>query len=403
MTNPSPLLDQLEPTVPSTARPAVDRPGAATGYQSGASAIEFIAFGPIESGSCQIVATFGQVELEYAGLRRGAGLMDCPQRGTLVARGADRRDLLNRLVTQELKDLTSGTAQTSFLTNRQGRIQSDLLITDLEDRTIIALDAHDAQAVHAALEAFVFTEDVQLTDESDTHHHLWLDGPATAAVLSAAAGSTVDLASLEAVQITIAGTPLVVVRDDRIGDVGCTLIAPTDGVKALFEALSAAEQTRQVGWYAFNTARVEAGTPLFNIDFGCENLPAESGLLEQRVSFTKGCYPGQEIVARMEHLGRPKQTIGGLRIGSQRLPIAGDPVTKAHGEGDPIGVVTSSTLSPMLGAAPVALAMIRTAGAAQGDTVQVAAEGEMVEAELVDRVFWQANRAGPPDEGQTPG
>ena len=125
-------------------------------------------------------------------------------------------------------------------------------------------------------------------------------------------------------------------------------------------------------------SRIEAGTPLFHVDFGSDNLPHETGILDARVSFRKGCYPGQEVVARMQSLGKPKQVLVALRIAEDALPTAGSPVFErgADGEaGSPVGTVTSSTLAPMLGAASVAFAMVRTAHAQPGTVLSVPAEG----------------------------
>ena len=114
-----------------------------------------------------------------------------------------------------------------------------------------------------------------------------------------------------------------------------------------------------VGWYVINMARVEQGAPIFMIDFDSNNLPHETNLTQSRVSFTKGCYLGQEIVARMESLGQPKQRIMQLRMDSDDLPIAGTQLWKDKtGAGTPIGVVTSSAISPLRGGVPAAIAMI---------------------------------------------
>ena len=125
-------------------------------------------------------------------------------------------------------------------------------------------------------------------------------------------------------------------------------------------------------------ARIEGGTPLFEIDFGPASLPHETGLIDRRVSFTKGCYLGQEIVARMNSLGKPKQIVRSFRMEANALPIEGAQVFSVGAEGsigDEVGVVTSSTTSPMLGAACVGFATIRFAHAAAGTQLTIGAEG----------------------------
>ena len=155
---------------------------------------------------------------------------------------------------------------------------------------------------------------------------------------------------------------------------------------------------RPAGWFATNTARIEAGTPYFRIDFGPTNLPAESGVLNSRVSFTKGCYPGQEVVARMQHLGKPKQKLIGLRVEGDLLPVSDAQVfaiaegtsighQMGHQLGDQLGVITSSGLAPMLGAVPVAFAMISSRAYEIGTKVLVNAEGEQAIATVTPLAF----------------
>jgi folate-binding protein YgfZ len=145
---------------------------------------------------------------------------------------------------------------------------------------------------------------------------------------------------------------------------------------------------------AYNIARVEAGWPLFQIDFTSESLPAETGVLGDRVSFTKGCYLGQEVVARMRSLGKPKQVLVGLQLGAGQEPKLPEERAAIYAEADaekPIGTVTSSTLAPMLGASPIALARVRTAHADAGTMLHVEAEGERVAFEVQPQLaFWSA-------------
>jgi folate-binding protein YgfZ len=133
---------------------------------------------------------------------------------------------------------------------------------------------------------------------------------------------------------------------------------------------------RAIGWHAFNVARVEGGTPLFLVDWGREALPHETGVIARRVSFRKGCYLGQEVVARMESLGKPKQRLVAVRMNDDRLPVSGAEVHAETAGGEPIGRITSSSPAPMLGSACVAFAMLKYASGEPGTRVRVAAEGD---------------------------
>ncbi|MDX9910759.1 MAG: glycine cleavage T C-terminal barrel domain-containing protein [Phycisphaerales bacterium] len=161
---------------------------------------------------------------------------------------------------------------------------------------------------------------------------------------------------------------------------------------------------RPAGWFACNIARIEAGTPLFPIDFGPENLPHESGVLDDRVSFRKGCYLGQEVVARMQSLGHPKQRLIALRLvgdnacdehANTRQPVGGAHVfARSDAGGNPVGTITSSTISPMLAGEVACFAMMRYANSDPGAELTIAADGAYVDAMVQPSLrFWSREPA----------
>jgi folate-binding protein YgfZ len=344
----------------------------------------------------EIVAGYGLLELEYAAFRRGAAVMDMAHRGTIAVRGADRVDFLNRMVTQELKDMAGGDVRAGFWLNRKGRIEADLLFVHVPDvdgtpsLTLVDVDIHDAARTVATLHSFLFAEDVQITDESALWGRLAVHGPEGAALLSNAGVEDAALEILNhdarCVSCTLGGAAAVLARRDQCGSPGVEIFLPREAMGRAWDALVSQHDVQEIGrrrarpagWHAYNIARIEAGTPLHHVDFGPDNLPHETGILNARTSFKKGCYPGQEVVARMESLGKPKQRLVALRMTEDALPTSGSPVFErgADGEpGNPVGAVTSSTLAPMLGAASVAFAMVRTAHTEPGTVLLVPAEG----------------------------
>lgn len=326
---------------------------------------------------------FEHVELEYAAIRKGAALVDLPQSGTIEATGADRVSFLNNLVTQELKGLEPMRSVRSFWLNRKGRIDADLRLVDDGKRLLMATDALVAGQTAEALAEFVFAEDVQLRDATELMHRLALHGPRAAHALMSVA-DTDEHVALEpgcALTVMIAGAPVLVEREDSAGELGLVLTMLTEHARAVYGSLEQAEGVRPCGWLAYNIARIEAGWPLFQIDFTSESLPAETGVLHDRVSFTKGCYLGQEVVARMHSLGKPKQLLVSMRLAEGQQPRLPGEKAEVFADADaekPIGTVTSSTIAPMLSATPIALAQVRTAHADAGTTLFVQAEGERV-------------------------
>lgn len=389
------------------ARARADRPGAARGQMIAPPEMEYLSYGSVAEGAepiCQMIASFGEVETEYAAIKRGAGLMDSVHRSALMVTGADRRDFLNRMLTQELKDFQAGMVRQAFWLNRKGRIDADLRLIEFGEFIIIDVDVCRIEQTMQTLSEFIIIEDVRITHAGDSFHRISIHGPGALEALATATDThDLELTNLHAISLALdANGELFIARDDQTGEIGLELFVPRDYVERVWTTLLKTNETgtekrrvRPIGWYAFNIARIEAGTPLFNIDFGPNNLPHESGILRDRVSFTKGCYPGQEIVARIENLGKPKRMLVGLKMGEDRLPVEGAAIYEKDGDqaGDQVGVVTSSTLSPMLGMQPIAFGMLQTSMTEVGSTVLVESEGERVNA-LIHELRFLPMKAG---------
>lgn len=380
-----------------------------------------IAYGPApklsaSSGAMEIdtrvpiVEAFDPIEIEYAAIRTHIAIFDQPHRATLVVRGEERRSFLNRMLTQELgtksggKGLVPWTTTRSFWLNRKGRIDADLRLIELPDRTLIDVDIHAAERCRAGLDAYIITEDCRIEDVSSQYHRLSLHGPAAAALLAAActAGSGPAIADIQpgqACAVQIGAAECVIDRQDSLGEIGLELLVPSSDVASVYELLStpwsardkngvtpSTNRARRIGWAAMNIARVESGWPLYYVDFGPDSLPAESGgwTLKDRVSFTKGCYLGQEVVARMHALGHPKQQLVGLRLDDGLATdtpqaITGTPLHSGDsGDAPVVGAITSSVLSPMLGQAAVAFAMIKWASAQPETILYAKMDGRMI-------------------------
>ena len=366
------LLEHEAATLHSDRSPAEGsrRPGAATGQPVEGAGAEFIPWGPPdEQGdiACEILSTLGSVELEYASIRRARARFDAAMRGTLAVEGDDACDFMDRMLSQKLVDIAPGRGACAFLVDRTGRLQADLKILHVGERLLVDVDIHQAATVATTLDGFIFSEDVRVADVSEQWHRIELHGPEAGADFE-------ELESMGGCSLQIAGHEVHVLRHDRLGVPGYDLFVRFEHAAEVWSAL----ECGTTGWFAYNMARIEGGTPMFNIDFGPGTLPHETSLIPSRVSFNKGCYPGQEIVARLEHRGSPKQVIRGLRMRSDTLPVAGSQVyPEAEGAlGQPIGMVTSSCLSPMLGSTPIAFAMLRAKSSEPGTTVRVHDEGE---------------------------
>jgi folate-binding protein YgfZ len=279
------------------------------------------------------------------------------------------------------------------------------MIAELGEHILIDVDVTNAQATAASLENFVFSEDVQVRDATHELHRIQVHGPSAHKVVASALGVPIpppseqggqgvgepqfNLEPFRATTLRFNGTPVSIVRRDIAGTPGLHITIPREHAESLWQQLVAMD-ARSIGWYALNIARIEAGTPIFNIDFGPTNLPHETSLVDKRVSFKKGCYIGQEIVARMQNLGAPKQQLVGIAMQSDHLPVAGGAVFEIVEDkmGDRIGVITSSTISPMCSAQSIAFAMLRSTHAELATEVLIHAEGEEARGQVHPLVFW---------------
>lgn len=371
-------------------------------------------------GDVEIVSTYGQPQAEYAAVHKSVALMDMPQRGLLEVAGVDRHDFLNNLVTNQLVEKPSGKTPAqgqgvyAFLLNVKGRVVTDLNILERGDSTLIEMDARLVEPVRQTLDRYLFAEKVVLKNRDDLHV-LALHGPATRRVLGDLSSAVFpDLSDLQSTAISVAGVEVVIFRDDMCGVPGFGLIVNRHDLVKLWQHLVQAcvhgevekKLLRPIGWAVFNTTRIEAGRPIFGIDFenaapslpgaksngqgdieprGAGVLPAETGLLDRAVSFTKGCYLGQEIVARMHARQQLARKLVGFRMNEDALPLAGTEVLdEQHNR---IGVVTSSTVCPILSNACIGLAMVRKPYCEVGAVLNIPAEGAVRAAKVVPLPF----------------
>jgi aminomethyltransferase len=375
----------------------------------------------------EIVTTFGEPQAEYAAVRKGCALIDEPQRGVLELTGKDRHLFLNNLLTNQTWDkerktgLAPGTGVYAFFLNLKGRIVADLNVIEVDhgERTAIETDVRLIGPLRDVFDKYLFGEQVKLIPAVGTLHRLTLHGPKAIDVLREAANVDASaLPTLGSTTFRLAGSDALVFRDDVTGSPGLHLIVESARAREVWAGLVTrfgerpeAGMRRRVwpaGWAAFNACRVENGRPLFGIDFegvpaatayparkmredeAAEAsapgvLPAETGQLSRAVSFTKGCYLGQEIVARMYARGQVARQIVGLRLDDDALPIAGAPVMDE--QSNAVGVVTSSTVSPVLSNRAICLGFVRKPSMKVGTVLRVPAEGSLRTATVVEGSF----------------
>jgi folate-binding protein YgfZ len=281
---------------------------------------------------------------DYAILVEGAGLLDRSARGKLDVTGPDAAEYLQGQVTNDVPALEPGDACYAALLDPKAHIQADMRILRAGPSELwLDTEPQTLEAVLAHLRMYKIGRQVEIADRTSERALLSLIGP-RAAEMAARAGEPAKVVPTE---------------------LGADLLVPAEAAGTVRAALLAAGAL-QVGEEAAEVVRVERGIPRHGVDFGPDNLPGEAGITERAVSFTKGCYIGQEPVARMYHRGRPNRTLRGLRLAAEAPP--GAPVSAGPKE---VGRLTSSVSSPRLGA--IGLAILRRE-VESGDEVTVGGE-----------------------------
>jgi tRNA-modifying protein YgfZ len=294
-------------------------------------------------------------EEQYQSLRDVCGFVDLSDWSSVTVTGADRQKFLNSFCTNDVKRLRPGDACEAFFTNVKGKIIGHGIISCRQDELVIISAPQQSLTLIAHLDRYLIREDVKLHDTTDERCH----------VLIAGGKAVVD--SLQLLQRqqenVLAIIPCKLSGSEHEKLIESSPQKSPELVHALVRVGGSPANS------AFDAARIEAGTPLFNVDFDESNLPQEVGRDAEAISFTKGCYLGQETVARIDALGHVNQRIASVRFFGREVPAIGTELTAAGGV---VGRVTSSSFSPAFDA-PLALAMVRREATAIGTRLESAA------------------------------
>ncbi|MEO0476834.1 MAG: glycine cleavage T C-terminal barrel domain-containing protein [Planctomycetota bacterium] len=384
---------------------------------------DMIGYGPGDA-AVPLAESFGSFEAEYAAIRRHVGVLHLPQTGLIQLTGEDVKPFLQNMLSQDIEKMTGGQTKRSLMLDDKGHILADMHVHHGDASTWLELDRFDVASTIQMLDSRLFAEDVTIEDISESRTTIALLGPASAQLLAKVVTHSVESMTIDNIVamdgtthvVKIGETLVSVCRRDLGQTLGMRLFVPIEQAEAIhqqlldaagYEANAEADaehadrrrgslRGRPVGWSAYNTARIESGLAIYHIDFGPDSLPAEAGhaAFEDAVSLTKGCWLGQEAVARMHNLSHPKRLLVGLKLPTDALAVAGTQVfehdedkrAKAPRDGQ-VGGITSSTLSPLLGRTGLAFAVMKWGRHKPGTKVAVPVDGEMVEAEVSGLYF----------------
>jgi folate-binding protein YgfZ len=316
---------------------------------------------------------FGDWRREYGFLRESVALLDKNYRAYLEFTGPDRVRYLNAILTNNVKDLLPNHGVVSLFLSPQGRIQAEIETYTLAESLFCVSFAMIRQRLIADLDKYIIMDDVTLTDRTDDFGTLALEGPKAAEITKKLTG--IDLLTLDELEFreaSVGDIPVRVFRRSPGEVLSAEFVVQRSRLAALWEVLEAAARDAgggPVGYAALNALRLEQGIPWFSYDFSEKQIPHEAGLQDSHISYTKGCYTGQEIVERVRSRGQVNRVRVLLQFDAKEIPAAGTPLLS---EGKEFGFVTRAAFSPRRNA-PIGMGYARREKSAPGSELETSA------------------------------
>ncbi len=329
---------------------------------------------------CALPERFAETAAEYRLAREAVAVIDTSFHAFFSFTGPDRVRYLNAVLTNDIKGLTTGQGTVSLLLNPQGHILAEMETYAQPDHLLAVSHAMFREPTAAVLEKYIIMDDVTLKDVSDSISSVAMEGPMAAALLrQLCALELQDVPLYSHSEVNVAAVPCRAARKSFFGEVGVEFIAGREHLPAVWQALCAAAHAQgggPIGYAALDALRLEAGIPWFGYDFDDKVIPHEAALETSHISYTKGCYTGQEIVERVRSRGHVNRRRVSLQFYGERIPERG---AKLSAGGAEVGQVTSAAQSPALDRA-IGMGYVRREHNSGGSRLQWAGgEAEVIE------------------------
>ncbi|MEE9325016.1 MAG: aminomethyltransferase family protein [Dehalococcoidia bacterium] len=326
---------------------------------------------------------FSSADREYEAAKKSVALMDRSYVGRIKVQGQDSLDLLNRLTTNSLMELKPGMGTSTVLTSNKGRVLEHLIVYARDDSLLLLVSPQNRQKAMEWIDRYIFTEDVTLSDITEETGMLSLFGPRSAEALKGLSGQDIQgLLMHHCTKLSVEGIQTLACRAENIAGLGFNLIMDAPQLEKAWEFfLSKGEGygIKPMGREAYEILRIEGGIPEYGKELSEDINPLEARL-DSSISFTKGCYVGQEVVARLNTYKKVQKYLVGIQFDADSSPQAGE---KLRIEGDEVGYLTSVACPPN-GSKVIALGYVRAKHAEPGVKVyasdgQKERSGEIVE------------------------
>jgi folate-binding protein YgfZ len=320
---------------------------------------------------CSLPDHLGDWLAEYRYIRESVALLDKNYRAYLDFTGPDRVRYLNAILTNNIKDLRENHGTISLFLNPQGRILAEIETYDLPEKLFCLSYATIREPLVAALDKYIIMDDVTLTDRTADFATLALEGPTAALVAEELTGvDPADLAELETRLVSLQRIPCRLGKRSPGGTASAEFLVDRARAEALWNILLDAVRKHgggPAGYQALSSTRLEQGVPWFSYDFGEKQIPHEAGLQDSHISYTKGCYTGQEIVERVRSRGQVNRVRVTLKYNAPQPPAPGTPLLS---EGKEAGYTTRAAFSPALNSA-IGMAYLRREKSTPGSIVEL--------------------------------
>ena len=306
----------------------------------------------------------------YRAATIGVGFLDRSDRVRLEVAGPDRAKFLHNLTTNDVKRLASGRGREAFVTSPQGKTIGYVSLLAGEDLILIRTDPGGLELTLPHLQKYGVFDDVTISVTSEQTFEYHLAGPRAERLALLAGGELPAEGDLDHRETRLADCPIRVVRERPTGRPGLTLIGAigdAPGVAALLHEHGGPLGLVDVDLGTADVLRIEAGMPVFGRDVTAENLPQEVGRDDRAINFVKGCYLGQETVARIDALGHVNKVLRGVKLPVGSIPPVG---SRLEVDGKAAGKISSAAFSPGWGHG-LALAMVRSTHAAEGTELRI--------------------------------
>ncbi len=363
----------------------------------------------------EIPSHYGDAVAEHLAVRGSAGIIDMTHRGKIRVSGKDSTRFLHNILSQDINKLTPGTGGHAVLLNTRGHMLAYMRLYSDDDSFLIDTEPGEAEKIIQILNRYLFREDAKIEDLTMQYGLLTVQGPRSRETISRISGIEIkDMDECGHINISINSINCKVARTTYTGEEGYNIYAPWDNLQYIWESIivrnpfvrhpehgsvshrddiktMTSGEIIPFGHDAFNSLRIEAGIPLYSIDMDENTIPVEAGL-DDAISYTKGCYVGQETIARIKFKGHVNRTLTGFIIspgresgsvsGNMIIPKKGDIICAAIDDArQEAGFITSACFSPTLNRV-TALGYLKIQYAGRGNKVTINSEDGEVSAEV---------------------